>query len=155
MSSRTPTRPSTGCAPAGRPRDNLFCVGDEDQCLPTGTPIQTPSGVKPIEAIQVGEQVLAAGGRGASMPSEVRHVGSRSYRGEVVRIVTHRGYSFRATPNHIVFALDDQTLRVFNRGGQATGIDDKVPFVSTASPMKPLGSLLTDDASKSSTAHIW
>ncbi|MBN1430847.1 MAG: UvrD-helicase domain-containing protein [Anaerolineae bacterium] len=128
------------------PRDNLFCVGDEDQCLPTGTPIQTPGGVKPIEAIKVGEQVIAAGGRGASMPSEVRHVSSRFHQGDVVRIVTRRGYSFCATPNHIIFAHNDQTLRVFNRGGKATGVDDIVPFESTASLMKPLGSLLADDA---------
>jgi DNA helicase-2/ATP-dependent DNA helicase PcrA len=82
---------------------NLFCVGDEDQCLPTGTLIQTPTGSKPIEKIREGEQVIAASGRGASMPSKVTHVGSRAFNGEVVRVTTRRGYSFRATPNHIVF----------------------------------------------------
>ncbi len=83
---------------------NLFCVGDEDQCLPAGTLIQTPTDSKPIEKIRNGEPIIAAGGRGASMSSNVLQVGSRSFDGEVVRVTTLRGYSFRATPNHIVFA---------------------------------------------------
>ena len=83
---------------------NIFCVGDEDQCLPAGTLIHTPQGAKPIEKVQVGDQVLAASGRGAVMPAPVTHVGSRSHHGEVVRVTTRHGYSFSATPNHIVFA---------------------------------------------------
>ncbi|HET7089993.1 MAG TPA: UvrD-helicase domain-containing protein [Anaerolineae bacterium] len=88
---------------AGRSR-NLFVVGDEDQCLTAGAAIQTPSGRKPIETIRIGEKVLAASGRGATLPTEVVYVGSRPYRGELIRVTTRQGYSFRATPNHIVFA---------------------------------------------------
>jgi DNA helicase-2/ATP-dependent DNA helicase PcrA len=83
---------------------NIFCVGDEDQCLPTGTLVQTPNGAKPIEKVRVGEQVIAASGRGVSMAATVTQVGSRSHNGEVVRVTTKYGYSFCATPNHIVFA---------------------------------------------------
>jgi DNA helicase-2/ATP-dependent DNA helicase PcrA len=83
---------------------NIFCVGDEDQCLPTGTLVRTPTGVKPIEKIRVGEQVIAASGRGTSMAATVTHIGSRSHNSDVVHVTTGRGYSFRATSNHVVFA---------------------------------------------------
>ena len=70
---------------------NIFVVGDEDQCLPTGTLIQTPAGLKPIERIRAGDQIVAASGRGASLPAKVNHVGSGVYQGEVVRGVTRNG----------------------------------------------------------------
>ena len=83
---------------------NIFVVGDTDQCLPTGTIIQTPNGSKPIEEIVIGDQVVAASGRGASMPARVSHVESRRYGGELVQVVTRCGFTFSATPNHIVFS---------------------------------------------------
>jgi len=123
------------------PRDNIFCVGDEDQCLPAGTPVRTPDGVKPIEEIEAGKQVIAASGHGASTPAEVRHTGSRFYQGDVVRVVTRRGHSFSATPNHIVFAHDDHLPRHFAPGRQAVQVDGIASFESTASLMEPLGAL--------------
>src|SRR5688500_15085252 len=42
---------------------NVCVVGDGDQCLPTGTMISTPTGPRPIEQIQVGDEVLGTGGR--------------------------------------------------------------------------------------------
>ncbi|MBI4631255.1 MAG: UvrD-helicase domain-containing protein, partial [Chloroflexi bacterium] len=83
---------------------NLYVVGDPDQCLPTGTLIQTPSGTKPIEKIKVGDQVLAASGRGATMPARVNHIEKRPHQGTLVKVTTRKGYSFSATPNHIIFA---------------------------------------------------
>ena len=82
---------------------NLFVVGDSDQCFPTGTAIQTVDGSKPIEQIQVGDLVLAASGRGTSMPAEVHHVGKRPCHGDLIHITTKQGHSFSATPNHIIF----------------------------------------------------
>jgi len=120
---------------AGKHR-NVFCVGDEDQCLPSGTLIQTPRGPKPIERIRAGEQILAASGRGASMLAEVRHVESRSHQGEIVRIVTRQGYSFRATPNHIVFAIDntpdDRSMLKDAAGELPHSTGDKSPVYMTA-----------------------
>lgn len=84
-------------------KHNLYVVGDPDQCFPTGSLIQTPDGPKPIETIRVGSQVVAASGRGSSMPADVAHIESRSYQGELVKVTTRQGYSFRTTPNHIVF----------------------------------------------------
>ncbi|HLF26072.1 MAG TPA: UvrD-helicase domain-containing protein [Anaerolineae bacterium] len=83
---------------------NLFVVGDEDQCIPADTRIQTADGLKRIEQIQPGDQVIAASGRGASMPAEVRHVECRPYQGELIKVTTRQGQCLRATPNHIVFA---------------------------------------------------
>ena len=82
---------------------NIFCVGDEDQCLPTGTLVQTPAGVKPIEKIRTGEQVIAASGAGDVRAAWVAHVDSRDYDGYAVRLKTRYGYAVCATPNHVIF----------------------------------------------------
>ncbi|CAG0935982.1 ATP-dependent DNA helicase PcrA [Thermoflexales bacterium] len=82
---------------------NIFCVGDEDQCLPTGTLVQTPTGVRPIEKIRVGEQAIAAGGAGDLQAAVVTHADSRTYEGYVVRLMTRGGYAVCATPNHVIF----------------------------------------------------
>jgi DNA helicase-2/ATP-dependent DNA helicase PcrA len=88
---------------AGRHR-NLFCVGDPDQCLPSGTLIQTPRGHRPIERIRRGDAVTAASGRSASMSATVTHAESRPYEGDLIHVRTKGGHAFSATPNHIVFA---------------------------------------------------
>ena len=83
---------------------NLFCVGDPDQCFPTGTLIRTTDGEKRIETLQTGDSVLAASGRGSILSSHVTHVGMRHYQGDLIKVITNKGHTFRATPNHIVFA---------------------------------------------------
>lgn len=83
---------------------NIFCVGDPDQCFPTGTPIHTPNGKITVENLQRGELVTAASGRGSCLPEKINHIGSRPYNGELVKVTTQNGASFSATPNHIVFA---------------------------------------------------
>jgi len=83
---------------------NIFVVGDPDQCFPTGTMVLTPGGQKAIETIQEGDPVIAASGRGSTLASLVKHVGKRTFEGNLVKVVTASGYSFKATPNHVVFA---------------------------------------------------
>ena len=83
---------------------NIFCVGDPDQCLPSGTKIQTPHGKRNIEDLKKGDEIIAASGRGSVMASSVAHTGSRSFNGNLVRIKTRNGHVVKATPNHIVFA---------------------------------------------------
>jgi DNA helicase-2/ATP-dependent DNA helicase PcrA len=83
---------------------NIFCVGDPDQCFPSGTKIQTPDGHKKIEDLRKGDVVVAASGRGLTMPSRVTHAGKRTYEGNLVKAKTRGGYIIKATPNHIVFA---------------------------------------------------
>ena len=83
---------------------NIFVVGDPDQCLPSGTLIQTPYGQKNIEGLKTGEKVIAASGRGSTMAAPISHIGKRKYRGNLVRVTTHKGLVIKFTPNHIVFA---------------------------------------------------
>ena len=83
---------------------NLFCVADEDQCLPTGTTVATPDGVRPVEEIKAGDVILAAAGRCATIPVTVKQVYRKSYAGKLVEIRTVGGYVLRATPNHVLFA---------------------------------------------------
>jgi DNA helicase-2/ATP-dependent DNA helicase PcrA len=83
---------------------NIFVVGDSDQCFHPETSICTSEGEKAIAALKVGDQVIAASGRGSSLPSRVNHVGKRPFEGELVRVKTASGHSFKATPNHIVFS---------------------------------------------------
>jgi DNA helicase-2/ATP-dependent DNA helicase PcrA len=83
---------------------NLCVVGDPDQCLPPGTPIRTPEGVKPIEEVRIGDRVLAAAGRGKTIAACVTRVHCRPYQGKLVEVKTRRGYILRATPNHMFFA---------------------------------------------------
>ncbi len=82
---------------------NIFAVGDPDQCFPPETRIRTPEGEKKIAELKVGEQVIAASGRGSTLSSRVNHIGKRHFNGELVVVKTQKGDSFRATPNHIVF----------------------------------------------------
>ena len=83
---------------------NIFCVGDPDQCFPTGTNIQTPSGGKKIENLKKGDEVIAASGRGSTMSSRVSHIGKRTFKGNLVKATTRSDHIIKATPNHIVFA---------------------------------------------------
>jgi DNA helicase-2/ATP-dependent DNA helicase PcrA len=83
---------------------NIFCVGDPDQCFPADTKIQTPNGQKKIENLKIGDDVLAASGRGSIMTSRVLHIGKRTFKGNLVKTVTRKGYVIKATPNHIVFS---------------------------------------------------
>jgi DNA helicase-2/ATP-dependent DNA helicase PcrA len=83
---------------------NIFCVGDPDQCFPTGTKIQTPDGQKKIENLKKGDEVITASGRGSTMTSRVSHIGKRTFKGNLVKAVTRSGHVIKATPNHIVFS---------------------------------------------------
>ena len=83
---------------------NIFCVGDPDQCFPTGTLIQTPRGQKKIEDLKKGDKVIAASGRGSTMTARVSHIGKRIFKGNLVKIITRKGFVIKFTPNHIIFA---------------------------------------------------
>jgi ATP-dependent DNA helicase UvrD/PcrA len=83
---------------------NLAVVGDDDQCLIEGTPITMGDGsVKPIEAVQVGDEVLSCYGSGDFRPARV----TRTHRGEErlgIRIRTAGGRDLVSTPEHTHFA---------------------------------------------------
>ena len=83
---------------------NIFCVGDPDQCFPTGTKIQTPRGQKNIETLKKGDEVIAASGRGSTLAARISHAGKRTFKGNLVKVVTRKGHIIKVTPNHILFA---------------------------------------------------
>jgi len=83
---------------------NLCVVGDDDQCIPTGTRILVPRGSRRIENFSGATTVVAASGRGRLANISVSPPVCRAYAGPVVTLTTHLGYRITATPNHLMFA---------------------------------------------------
>jgi superfamily I DNA/RNA helicase len=83
---------------------NLAVVGDDDQCLVEGTPVTMGDGTtKPIEEIQVGDEVLSCYGSGDFRPARIaRTHQSRRQRG--VAITTASGRTVVSTSEHTMFA---------------------------------------------------
>lgn len=74
---------------------SLVCL---DECFPAGTLISTPSGLRPIESLRVGDVVYGMNhSTGQIEPTEVRHTFSR----ESERLVEVGGVT--TTPNHPIF----------------------------------------------------
>jgi DNA helicase II / ATP-dependent DNA helicase PcrA len=83
---------------------NLCVVGDDDQCLIEGTPVTMADGsTRPIERIEVGDEVLSCYGSGDFRPARIGAV-SRSSRSEGVEISTAGGRRLVSTPEHVHFA---------------------------------------------------
>ena len=83
---------------------NICVVGDDDQCLPAGTLVQTPNGTTPIENLRWEDSVVAAAGRGKTLTAEVSGIHRKWYEGKLVKITTQSGAILRATPNHVLFS---------------------------------------------------
>ncbi len=83
---------------------NICVVGDDDQCLPEGSLITTPSGIKKIEDITLKDTLLSACGHGKIIQSRMNAVKKKKYKGVLVNIKTKSGKNIKATPNHIAFA---------------------------------------------------
>jgi len=83
---------------------NLCVVGDDDQCLVAGTPITMADGTtKPIEEIEVGDEVRSSYGSGDFRPAKVLRT-HRSTASEGVVITTAKGRRLIGTPEHVHFA---------------------------------------------------
>src|SRR3712207_2758955 len=83
---------------------NLCVVGDDDQCLVEGTPVTMADGSeRPIEQLEVGDEVHSCYGNGDFRPARVTGV-SRSERSDGVKITTQGGRQLVSTPEHIHFA---------------------------------------------------
>jgi superfamily I DNA/RNA helicase len=80
---------------------NICVVGDSDQCLPPGTMVRTPDGARPIEAIQVGDQVLAPLGDGRLVSCRVTEARAGRWTGRLYRIHAG-GVVVSGTPHHVV-----------------------------------------------------
>jgi DNA helicase-2/ATP-dependent DNA helicase PcrA len=82
---------------------NVCVVGDGDQCLPPGTMVETTTGPKPIEDIEVGDEVYGTGGTFDQESGRVTHVQRGDWSGTTYRI-TAGSHTIVGTPHHIVFA---------------------------------------------------
>ena len=83
---------------------NLAVVGDDDQCLVEGTPITMADGsTKPIEQVDVGDEVLSSYGSGDMRPARVTDAFSRR-RTDGISIRTRGGREIVSTPEHTHFA---------------------------------------------------
>ena len=83
---------------------NLCVVGDDDQCLPPGTPVSVPVGHVPIEQIGEGVSVCGTAGRSVLETGTVSHVHRRTYKGDLITLHAKNKPAFlRATPGHQVF----------------------------------------------------
>lgn len=84
-------------------QQNICVVGDDAQCLPKGTKIQTPNGLREIETLSVGDSVISAGGHSRVLSSFIDRVKPSFYKGKLVEITTASGKVLRSTPNHILY----------------------------------------------------
>jgi DNA helicase-2/ATP-dependent DNA helicase PcrA len=84
---------------------NLTVVADDDQCLPPGTPIETPTGTCPIERIQPGDVVLTAAGKGFVTAGQVSRVFKREKFARLLTFETEAGSRVTVTANHKMFCF--------------------------------------------------
>jgi superfamily I DNA/RNA helicase len=88
-----------------RTHHNLCVVGDEDQCLPAGTPIRMADGSeRGIETLKPGAMVLSCVGSGVFRPAKVLRVTQRIGRTQGIAITTRSGRRLVSTPEHTHFA---------------------------------------------------
>ena len=87
-----------------REHRNLLVVGDTDQCLVPGTLVTMGDGsTKPIEQVEVGDEVLSNFGSGDFRPAPVvRTHESRAFESVTIRLASGRAVT--STPEHIHFA---------------------------------------------------
>jgi DNA helicase II / ATP-dependent DNA helicase PcrA len=82
---------------------NVMVVGDGDQCFPPGTRVSTPSGPRPIEDLQPGDEVWGTGGDGGRHVSTVTEARAGRWSGRTYT-VTAGGRTLTGTPHHMVLA---------------------------------------------------
>jgi DNA helicase-2/ATP-dependent DNA helicase PcrA len=83
----------------------IFAVGDDDQCLVSGTLVTMSDGSRrPIEQVQVGDEVRSAVGGGKIGSARVTFVHNRTERLPTVTLYTQSGKELRSTLEHTHFA---------------------------------------------------
>jgi DNA helicase-2/ATP-dependent DNA helicase PcrA len=84
--------------------NNICVVGDDWQCIPAGSQIETKTGWKAIEQVAQGDEVRSASGYGNTQFFSVQKRKRFKYSGELIKIMTESGKLLRITPNHMLFA---------------------------------------------------
>ena len=83
---------------------NLMVVGDPDQCLAAGTLVTMGDGTKkPIESVEIGDEVMSGYGSGRFAPARVTHVHEGRSR-DGIAITLKSGRRIVSTPEHTHFA---------------------------------------------------
>ena len=83
----------------------MFGVGDDDQCLVSGTRVRMADGSeKPIEKIRVGDAVLSAYGKGEFRAARVAQTFKRVRKDGLIRLSLASGREITSTPEHTHFA---------------------------------------------------
>jgi superfamily I DNA/RNA helicase len=100
---------------------NVMAVGDPDQCLVATTPVTMADGsTKPIELVEVGDEVLSCYGSGDFRGARVMRV-HHSERRDGIAITTRGGRRIVSTPEHTHFAgfrehqLPGESVRLLDR----------------------------------------
>lgn len=84
-------------------QQNICVVGDDWQCFPEGSLVDTPDGPAAIESLRPGDKVISAAGYGKTTASIVQRVRKVPFEGKLVRVTTGTGKVIECTPKHIVF----------------------------------------------------
>lgn len=89
---------------------NIAVVGDDWQCFPPGTMIETDNGPVPIENIKKGDIVRSASGYGESGLFPVLSKKKFNHKDKLVTITTESGKQISCTRNHLLFAMPDKVI---------------------------------------------
>ncbi len=85
----------------GEEHRNVCVVGDLDQCLVPGTSVRTPGGHRPIEKLEVGDEVMGTLGHRSLVPARLTEVKEGHYDGWIAE-VRAGDTVLLGTPHHIV-----------------------------------------------------
>ncbi len=95
-----------------KPQNNITVVGDDDQCLPPDSLVETDKGRKKIKDIKVGQKVSTAVGRGYLSYAPVTKVFKNKKDVKFITFKTANGHQIKVTDNHKMFcfvpAIDDK-----------------------------------------------
>lgn len=91
----------------GEGHNNVFAVGDDDQCLLEGTPVNTPDGKPKIETVKKGDLVYSLVGKKVVV-SSVSNIRIIDFKGKIAKISFTDGTYVKSTENHIWFTLPNE-----------------------------------------------
>lgn len=89
---------------------NLTVVADDDQCVPTGTLIETPTGKKQVEDMKPGQEIITAVGRGYAAKTTVTRIFKNKKTARLLTFHTESGYKITVTDNHKMFCFVPPSL---------------------------------------------
>ena len=92
---------------------NIAVVGDDWQCLPPDTLVETPQGPRGITIPKCRDQIISGRGKGTVGPARVEKLRQFDFDGQLTVIKTASGKTLRATPNHVLFGRWQQIADKF------------------------------------------